>query len=183
MSSTTNLVIAIPAALLGALSFGTTGALQHRASLQVPQRGALRPQTLIDLLHRPLWAGAIVTNFLGIVLQVVALRFGPLLFVQPLLVMSLLFAVLAGSALDRRSPDRVLLGGAALCVVGLTGFLVVARPNGGSGSLDGGDFLPMAIALAVVVAGCIAGSSATNGMPKALLLAWPPACSTVPSPG
>ncbi len=171
MTDTTNLAIAAPAAILAALSFGTTGALQHRATRQVPERGALRFQILWDLAHNPLWAGAIVTNILGLVLQVVALRFGPLLFVQPLLVSALLFAVLAGAALERRRPDRVLLLGVALCVLGLSGFLVVAEPSGGSGQLDGGDFLPLAIALAVVVAGCLAGSTRSKGIPRALYLA------------
>lgn len=171
MSAATDLAIAAPAALLAALNFGATGALQHRATRQVPQQRALRPRMLIDLLHQPLWAGAIITNIFGIVLQVVALRFGPLLFVQPLLVSSLLFAVLTASALARERPDRVILLGVGLCAVGLAGFLVVARPAGGSGSLDGGDFLPLAIALGVVVAVCLAGSNATSGMPRALYLA------------
>ncbi len=171
MSSTTNLAIAAPAAVLAALSFGTTGALQHRATLEVPQRRALRPQMLVDLFRNPMWAGAIITNILGIVLQVVALRFGPLLFVQPLLVSALLFAVLAGSALARQRPDRTILFGVGLCALGLTGFLVVARPSGGSGNLDGVDFLPLAIALTVVVAGCLVGSNRVRGMPRALYLA------------
>lgn len=170
MSTSTNLVIAVPAAVAAALSFGTTGALQHRATREVPQRGTLRPQMLVDLIHRPMWTGAIVTNILGVVLQVVALRFGPLLYVQPLLVSALLFAVLAGSALDRRRPDRILLLGATLCVVGLTGFLLVSRPNGGSGQLDGDDFLPLAIGLVVVVAACLAGSNTTEGVSRALYL-------------
>jgi len=130
MSSTTNLAIAAPAAVLATLSFGTTGALQHRATLEVPQRRALRPQMLVDLFRNPMWAGAIITNILGIVLQVVALRFGPLLFVQPLLVSALLFAVLAGSALARQRPDRTIPFGVGLCALGLTGFLVVPARAG-----------------------------------------------------
>ena len=124
------------------MSFGTTGALQHRATLEVPERRALRPQMLVDLFRNPMWAGAIVTNILGIVLQVVALRFGPLLFVQPLLVSALLFAVLAGSAPSKQWPDRTILLGVGLCALGLTGFLVVGRPSGGSGNLDSLNFLP-----------------------------------------
>lgn len=165
------LFIAVPAALGAALSFGLTAVLQHHATRQVPRYGALRPGLLVVLIQQPIWVASIVANIAGIGFQVVALKYGPLVLVQPLLVMGLLFAVLVGSALRRQRPDRVLLLGAGCCVVGLAGFLLIARPTGGGGVLTLGEVLPLAAGLAVVLAICLATAHRAAGESRALALA------------
>ena len=68
-------------------------------------------------------------------LQILALHYGSLTLVQPLLVLSLLFAVLlAGFGIRRQPPDAVLLAGVTCCAAGIAGFLAVARPHGGAGT-------------------------------------------------
>jgi len=54
VSSPTNLAVAVPDALIAALSFGTTAALQQRATKQVPEQRALRPQLLLELFRNPM---------------------------------------------------------------------------------------------------------------------------------
>lgn len=170
--SSGDLAITLVAALLAAASFGSTGAMQHHASQRVPDRGPLRIRLILDLLHQPLWVAAIVLNVLGIAMQFLALRFGPLLFVQPLLVTSLLFAALTGAYLARRRPDRVILAGVGLTIAGLIGFLVVAQPAGGEeGQFTGAHALPLGLGLTLVLAGCLAASRVAKGMGRALLLA------------
>lgn len=166
-----SLYLAVPLAMGAAISFGATGAVQYRATKQVPRRGPLRPRLLLDLARQPLWLASIGMTILGFALQVLALRFGPLVLVQPLLVTGLLFCVLIAARLERRRPDRLLLLGAALTVSGLTWFLISARPSSGSDTLTPGEAVPLAIGIGVAVAGCLFLAAVSRGVRRALALA------------
>lgn len=163
--------IAVPAALAAAGSFGLTAVLQHHATRMVPPHGALRPGLLFDLIQQPVWLASVGANVAGIVLQVVALKYGPLMLVQPLLVTGLLFAVLFGSWFARHPPDRVLMLGAGCCVVGLAAFLLLARPSGGGGELTVDEALPLAIGLACLLTLCLSIASRAAGEARGLALA------------
>ena len=165
-----DLLIAIPGAVGAAACFGITAVLQHRATQRTPTRHAMNPRLVIDLLRQPMWVAAIFLNILGTLLQVLALRFGPLIMVQPLLVTGLLFSVVIGSIAAGRRPDRVLLGGAFCCIAGLAMFLLIARPGSGSETLELSDMLPLVIALSCVLALCLAVSSRGHGQVPALAL-------------
>ena len=161
-----NLVVAVPAAVGGAAFFGLTSALQHRATQRVQQREALRPGLLVDLAQQRVWLLSLVANAFGVILQWVALTTGPLVIVQPLLVTGLLFGVLFSG-----SHDRVVLVGAGLCVAGLAAFLLVARPSGDTQEMTLSTVLPLAIGLAVILAGCLAVAAKRTGTVRALALA------------
>jgi hypothetical protein len=105
-------VIAVCLGLVAAAVLGAASVLEERSTKQVPERAALSPRLLADLVRRPLFLAAIGVSVLGCGLQVLALHFGSLTLVQPLLVLSLLFAVLIGAvAIRRRPPDGMLLVG------------------------------------------------------------------------
>ena len=163
-------VIALCLGLLAAAVFGTASVLEERSTKQVPERAALSPRLLLDLLRRPLFAVSIGVNVAGCGLQILALHFGSLTLVQPLLVLSLLFAVLiAAVAAGRRRPDAVLLAGVACCALGIAGFLAVARPHGGAATAAPAAALPLTAGLAAVLAGCLA---AARWGPRALRPLW-----------
>lgn len=150
------LVIAVPAAVIGAASFGLASALQQRATKEVPTTGALDPRLLLDLVRRPTWVLATGTVVLGLALQVVALAFAPLTLVQPLLVTGILFGTIFSAWLGRRRLDRQILLGAVACVIGLATFLSLARPSDSSTTLPGlPRLLPLAVVLAAIIAGCL----------------------------
>jgi hypothetical protein len=130
-----SLVVAVPAAIAGAACMGLASAAQARATHEVPTSRTLSPRLLYDLARRPVWVMGVLTTLAGLGLQVVALGFGPLLLVQPLLVSALPFASFFGAALVRKRPDRVIVGGAFVCVAGLSAFLLLARPTGGADHL------------------------------------------------
>lgn len=167
-------VITVVCALAAALAFAISGVLEQRSTKQVPQRRALSPKLLVDLAHRPLWLAAIGGTVAGSVLQIVALHFGPLALVQPILVCDLLFAVVLAAVWARhRAPDKVMLAGCACSAGGLACFLAVARPGGGRETVTLPAVLPLAVALAVVLAGCLvaAGRGSRRVRPLALALA------------
>lgn len=163
-------VIAVGLGLAAAAMFGAASVLEMRSTKQVPQRAAMSPRLLVDLVRRPLFLASIVMNVAGAGLQVLALHFGSLTLVQPMLVLSLLFAVvIAAAAARRQPPDAVLLAGVTCCAVGIAGFLMVARPHGGTGTADPGAALPLVAGLAAVLAGCLA---AARWGPRAVRPLW-----------
>jgi hypothetical protein len=132
-------VTAVVLALLSASAFATSTVVQHRAATDVGDRhGKNGPvQLFLRLLRTPAWLagqGAAVTGF---VLHGLALRFGPVVVVQPLLSGGLVLTLALGALVDRRYPGRPLPSrrqwvAAGIVVVGLTLFLVSARPHHGA---------------------------------------------------
>ncbi|HEX3783313.1 MAG TPA: DMT family transporter [Pseudonocardiaceae bacterium] len=166
------LVIAVPAAIAGAACMGLASAAQARAAHEVPASGTLNPRLLVDLAHRKLWLIGVAATIAGLGLQVVALGWGPLLLVQPLLVTALPFASTFAALMARRRPDRVLVLGGLLCVAGLSAFLLLARPTGGSDHLlPPGQLVPLAIALAAIGVGALAWAAMVRGPAHVLGLA------------
>ncbi|MEQ7011208.1 DMT family transporter [Actinopolymorpha sp. B17G11] len=163
--------IAVPAALGAAASYGAAGVLQHRATHRAPERPPLRPRLLLDLLRLGAFRTGALVGVLGFALQVVALRFGPLSLVQPILVTGVLFYLGIAWISGYRRPDLWLLLGAVLTLAGLCGFLVAARPGPGSSDLHPSDAFLLGLVLAVVVAACLAVSSRVSHEARAVPLA------------
>jgi drug/metabolite transporter (DMT)-like permease len=149
-----NQIWAVIPAIGAAASFGGAGLLQHRASRQAPPSGPLRPQLLFDLIRIPAFRWGVVLGALGFALQVTALSFGPLGLVQPILAMGVLFYLGIASAMMRQAPDWRLVGAALLTTLGISGFLVAARPADGTGHISGSVW-PLAVAFAAVVVVCL----------------------------
>jgi drug/metabolite transporter (DMT)-like permease len=165
--------VAVPAAVAGAASFGLASAIQQRATKEVPTTGTLNPRLILELVQRPVWVLGIGTVVVGLSLQLVALAFGPLVLVQPLLVTGVLFGAVFAALLARRRVDRLVVLGSLGCVAGLSGFLVLAQPTGASTQLahDGWSLLPLAITLGVLVVGCLAVAARFSGPVQVAALA------------
>lgn len=165
------MAIAIVAALGAALVFGVSSVAEQRGTKRVEARRALSPRILLDLVRQPLWVAAIGGTLIGFTLQVVALGFGPLALVQPLLVFDLIFAVLINASLRRVWDPQIFLGVLA-CAAGIGGFLAIARPHGGVTNVGFFVILPLAAGLAGGVGGCLAVARRNETLrPLALALA------------
>jgi drug/metabolite transporter (DMT)-like permease len=164
-STSTLFFVAVPAAVAGAASFGLASAVQQRATKEVPTTGTLDPRLLLELVRRPVWVLGIGTVIVGLSLQLVALAYGPLVLVQPLLVTGVLFGAVFSAVLAHRRVDHLVVVGSLGSVAGLSAFLVLARPTGGSTQLDqdGWALLPLAIALGVSVLVCLAAAGRYDG--------------------
>lgn len=131
-----------------ALAFAVSTNLKHSSAAQVPdvhllRAGAVARFVTATLSHR-LWLAGIVTDAIGLSLQVLALHLGALAVVQPLLISGLLFSLLL-----RRRQGRPVSGAEirwALVLTGcLIGFLALAGTDPGAGG-DGPDRLPAVVA-------------------------------------
>jgi len=84
MSDPAGTAIAVLAALGAAGSFGVAAALQHRQAQLAPKSAGLSFRLLARLAGRPLWLAGIVLAALAYGLQALALAFGPLALVAPI---------------------------------------------------------------------------------------------------
>jgi drug/metabolite transporter (DMT)-like permease len=163
--------LALVLAILAALVFGIASVADQRSTKRVKRRGPLSPRIFLDLMRQPLWLASIGGTVIGFALQVLALRYGPLALVEPLLVCDLIFAVLINSYLRKRF-DAILLGGVIAAAVGVAGFLVIARPTNGTGTVGFHIVLPLGAGLTAGVVGCLIVARRSDALrPLALALA------------
>ena len=97
-------------ALGAALAFGTSVAVQERAAAEVPYDHALKVGLVVRLARRPLWWIGVVASVAGLVLQIWALRHDSLVVVQPLMVTTLVFALVLVAIRTREADDRLVPG-------------------------------------------------------------------------
>ena len=161
----------VAAAVGAALVFGVTSVAEQRSTKRVKQERTGSPKILLDLVQQPLWDIAILGTVIGFALQVVALKYAPLAVVEPILVFDLVFAVLIAAYL-RRSADPVMLAGVGACVVGVAGFLVIARPTAGTGTVSLAEAIWLAVGAVAAVAIClVVGQSSETLRPLGMAMA------------
>ena len=172
--------VAVATALVAALLLGISSVADQRSTKRVKTQRALSPAILLDLFRQPLWLMAIAANVAGFALQVVALSFGSLAVVQPLLVFDLVFAVLIVRSVGwdprmyppgTRRWDPVVFAGVGAATIGVAGFLVIGRPSAGRTDAGFGILLPLVIGVAVLLGGCLSVARRSPGLrPLALAL-------------
>jgi hypothetical protein len=163
--------------LLAALSFAASSSLKHVSAGQAPDAQSLQLNRLFRFVratvaHR-LWLAGIGFDVGGVTLQVLALHFGALAVVQPLLISGLLFALLLRQLHDRRSLNARRVMWALLLAGALAGFVGLAANGNASTVGEAADRLPAAGAVLVglvVVAVCIALGRRHRGTGQAAAL-------------
>ncbi len=118
-----SLILAVAAGLGSALAYGAGTAGQHAAAYTGDS--CADAGKLADLVRNPRWLLASVADVVGIGLQLVALASGPVVLVQPLLVISLPVAVLLRSRFGAPRPSRSDLASCAAVILGLALFFVL----------------------------------------------------------
>jgi drug/metabolite transporter (DMT)-like permease len=169
--------VAVVTATASALVLGLSAVADQRSTKQVKTRRALSPRIIEDLIRQPLWLIAIAANIVGFALQVVALNFGSIALVQPIVACDLMFAVLIGRYVWRSPNMRPakagrLLAGVAATTLGVAGFIAIGQPSAGTTQARLDILPPLAIGLVVVVGACLAVAARSRTLqPLALALA------------
>jgi drug/metabolite transporter (DMT)-like permease len=147
--------LAILLTLAAGASFAFASAVQQRTAKQEKLHPTLDPRLLLRLARRPLWLASWVPDLAGTGLQALALRFGPLLLVQPLMVSGLFLAVPLEAALDRRRPHPRDLLAVGIGAVGLAAFLIIGQPREGVPYPTQEAWIAVLAACAAAVAACV----------------------------
>jgi hypothetical protein len=145
-----------------AAAFAVAASLKHRSAGEVPDAQNLRPTAVgqfvrATVVHR-LWLAGLAADAVAVLLQIVALHYGALAVVQPLLISGLLFALLL-RPLHHQPIGQRELGWALVVSVALVGFLALAGTVARTSTTAGVDRVPAIIAGIVglvLAAGCVA---------------------------
>lgn len=158
-------------ALVAAFMFGLASVLQHHAAQTAAPERSMRPGLLLDLLRRPVWLAGQAAGIGGFAAQGVALSFGALSVVQPLVVTRLVFGLLLASRLSRQAVRPREWLGAAGIVIGLGAFLVAASQGEGSSIVDGQGWTGIALVTVLPAVVLAVAAPRSAGVPRAVALA------------
>jgi drug/metabolite transporter (DMT)-like permease len=121
---------AIVLALVASLCTATSSVCQ-RLGARSEEPAKLDVSLIFRLVRRPIWLTGLASMILGFILQVTALRFGPLALVQPILALELLFVFGYMALIGSRRVQRRDWFAAIAMSLGLGLFLLAALPSGG----------------------------------------------------
>ncbi|GHH95562.1 DMT family transporter [Streptomyces capillispiralis] len=156
--------IAVLASLAAGVCFAVAGVLQQWAAAARPDAEALTARLLGHLARDRLWLCGIGLAVVAYGFQSLALAFGPLSLVQPLIVAELVFAVPLSARLHRLRLGPREWSGTLAVAAGLALALLSARPRGGDPREAG--LLPWLLTVGVVgavVCGALAAGRVLAG--------------------
>lgn len=165
-------MIAAALALVAAALLAVAAVAQQRGTEGVTDADALGAGFIATLARRPIWLAGIGADVAGFVVAAVALGFGSLLVVQPLLVTTVLFALPLAAWADHRRLAPPEWAWAAVLAAALVAFFVVGEPSAGRDHAPAREWIPVLVASSAVVGGCVVGaSSMPHGRARSLALA------------
>jgi drug/metabolite transporter (DMT)-like permease len=151
-----SLLVAVPCGIGAAIAYGASTAVEHSAAHTDDATADARG--LVALLRNPRWLIGFAGDGLGLILQVIALATGPVVLVQPLLVLALPVSLPIAWWLGGRRPDRTDYLWSALIIAGLALFFgVVGNPGDASVITDHQ-------ALIVIIVSLVAGGAALGAV-------------------
>jgi drug/metabolite transporter (DMT)-like permease len=160
---------AVAFALLAALCTAVEVVLQRIAHVHAPE-GADRGWRLIrHLAAHPVWLLGTATMGAGFAFHAVALHFGPLGLVQPVLVTELLFTLLLRRYWLKFQVSGRAWGAALLTCLGLVALLVAAQPSGGRPQPTAGSWIGAVVAVGVLTAALLWASRSGDPRRRAAL--------------
>jgi len=154
------LALSVIAALAAGCTFAVGSVLQQSAAREAPLSVSMSWRLLVDLAHRRKWLIGIGCDVGSFAMQAVALAFGPLALVQPLLVTGLLFAVPMAVRWRGRRLGATEWAGTIAVGAGLAMFLAAASPSDGSPTTSWERWVLMMIAVGgLMVVGILLGGA------------------------
>jgi drug/metabolite transporter (DMT)-like permease len=136
-------------ALVAAFLFALAATLQQKGALNLPEISLRHPSSLARLAAQSMWLAGTIALLTGYAFQAAALDRGRLAIIQPLLVMTVVFALPLGYVLTSQVVGRREVIGSGVIVLGLALFAIFGDPAGGRENAPGGEW---AIAIAVLAA-------------------------------
>ena len=171
MTITSFPIIGIALAVLSALLLTLGNFLQSRGVARTSAQGnGLGPAHFSRLVRDPVWLGGSALFGLAILVQLAALAFAPLMVVQPVGVVALVFASLLTAWVTKTPPRVREIVAIAVCVAGLGIFVSVAAAVSVQTTITNRQLIAVLIVLLLVLAVTV---GAAIGLLRNLVL-WPP---------
>jgi drug/metabolite transporter (DMT)-like permease len=161
-------LLAVGVALLAALSFAGSFVAQQHAAAGVPAGRGKGLRLFLELARSPLWWAGALGDTLGFALQALALAFGSVVLVQPVLVTAMVFALPLAARWNGRRIPRADAVWAGVVVAALAVFTVVGDTGKGSVTDAVGPWLWPGAVCAALCAALLVGGLVAGGAWKAL---------------
>ncbi len=161
-----SLLIAVPCGVASAFAYGVSTAVEHSAAQDVSQASVAEAPSsgLLGLLKSPRWLLGIAGDTLGLALQVIALATGPVVLIQPLLILALPISLPVARLLGGPVPGRAQYLSCAWIILGLGAFLAIVENPGDAKPLTTSDALTcvlLSAGLGIAVVGLFRKRSGT----------------------
>lgn len=163
--------LAVLFALLAAVFLAIGIVVRQRATMDVPPEKGVSIVMLRTLLGAPLWWAGTAAAVAGYGFQALALGWGSLLLVQPVLVSALLFALPLSAHLAGRRVTRAEWIWALVLTGSLTVFVVLARATSGDYDIPVSVTMAVAVVCAAAVLACVIVATRSTNWRRAVLLA------------
>lgn len=160
-------VLALAAAVTSALGI----VIRQRATLEIPQDEGVSTTMFKKLLRNRLWWAGTAVAASGYGFQALALTWGSLILVQPLLVSALLFALPMSARMAHRRVTTHDWVWALVLTFGLAIFVTTARVQQGNYQPLPAVWILATVLCVTVVLACVVGGARTEGRNRALLIA------------
>ena len=118
-------LLAVGFALIAALVIAWGTVVRHRIAAHQPDNG---DSPIVAAAKRPLWWFALLTALSGYGFQVLALGFGTLLIVQPVLALTLMFTFPMTAFYEKRRLTMDEIIGGALLTVSVATLVIFGKP-------------------------------------------------------
>ncbi|MCT7661454.1 DMT family transporter [Mycobacterium deserti] len=158
-------------ALLAALFLAIGIVVRQRATMNVPPEHGVSTTMVATLLRSKLWWAGTAAAVLGFAFQALALAYGSLLLVQPILVSALLFALPMSARLAKRKVTRGEWLWAVLLTAALAVFVLLAKTRPGDYEASVPTTALTAVICTAAVLACVIVAVRTAGWKRAVLLA------------
>jgi drug/metabolite transporter (DMT)-like permease len=145
-------VLPVALALVAALIFALGTVLQQRVAMGASDAEAHSVWFMLRLAREPVWWAGILLTWVGFGFHVAALSNGEIVLVQPILAMTVVFALPLGARLSSQRIERRDIAAALLATAGLAVFLVLSKPEAGIEEPAAGPWLVWGGALLVLAA-------------------------------
>jgi drug/metabolite transporter (DMT)-like permease len=163
--------LAVMFALLAALFLAIGIVVRQRATMDVPEEQGVSALMVLTLVRRPLWWAGTAAAVAGFVFQALALAYGSLLLVQPILVSALLFALPLSARLANRRVTRGEWLWAMVLTAALAVFVLLAKTSAGDYEASVPLTAIVAVVCIVAVSACVLVAVRNPGWRRAVLLA------------
>jgi len=161
------ILLALAAAVTSAIGI----VIRQRATLEIPQEEGVSTTMYKKLVRNRLWWAGTAVASSGYGFQALALTWGSLILVQPLLVSALLFALPMSARMAHRRVTTHDWVWALVLTFGLATFVTLARVQPGNYRPLAAVWILATVLCVAVVAACVIGGARSEGRRRALLIA------------
>ncbi|UNK71319.1 DMT family transporter [Microbacterium sp. H1-D42] len=150
MATTEFHILGISLAVLSAAALSIGNIWQSRG-VQLATENKGNKKLFVTMLKTRVWLMGAAMYGLAMLLQIASLTFAPLMLVQPIGILALVFAVFLGARLSGTSPSREIYRAMTTCLIGVAGYVIIAAQVSKQKPIDDAELIAILSALFIAL--------------------------------